>query len=248
MLIINADDLGSTHVATDNIVSCHRQGLITSASAMVFMLDSQRAAELARTASMATGLHLNLTQAFDAKKIPSRLRQQHTMIVRYFRSSKWAQVFFNPFLRNKIEYVFKAQYDEYCRLFSQEPEKIDGHHHMHLCMNVIFGRILPSGPCVRRNFSFEPGEKGVANRLYRHIVDTWLIRHYCCTDYFFSLEMNCDHQRLKRIAARARSAAVELMVHPDKKETHDYLMSGVYREIIARVPLGTYHMLSHPGG
>lgn len=28
----------------------------------------------------------------------------------------------------KLNYVFKAQYDEYCRLFGKGPAQIDGHH------------------------------------------------------------------------------------------------------------------------
>jgi chitin disaccharide deacetylase len=244
MLIINADDLGRTSAATDNIIACYSQQLITSASAMVFMLDSKRAAELATTAGLATGLHLNLTQVFDARQVPSRVRQQHSSIVSYFCSSKWAQLIYNPFLKKKLEYIFAAQYDEYCRLFSKEPEKIDGHHHMHLCMNIILGRIIPPGLCVRRNFSFEPGEKGIINRLYRRIIDAWLIRHYCCSDSFFSLEAAYNPQRLKKIIDRARSADVELMVHPERKETHDYLMSSAYRNTIAGIPMGTYRMLS----
>jgi len=244
MLIINADDLGRTSAATDNIITCYSQQLITSASAMVFMVDSERAAELATTAGLATGLHLNLTQVFDARQVPSRVRQQHSSIVSYFCFSKWAQLIYNPFLQKKLEYIFAAQYDEYCRLFSKEPEKIDGHHHMHLCMNFILGRIIPRGLCVRRNFSFEPGEKSILNRLYRRIVDAWLVRRYHCTEFFFSLEMDYADQRLKKITDHARSADVELMVHPERIITKDYLRSRPYRNFIVGVPMGTYRMLS----
>jgi len=246
MLIINADDLGIADTATDNTIACYRQGLITSASAMVFMKDSLRAAELATTIGLETGLHLNLTLAFNGPRLPLRLREQHLAIVGYFRSSKWAQIIYNPFLKKKLDYIFKAQYDEYYRLFVKEPAQIDGHHHMHLCMNVILGRNIPPGFWVRRNSSFGPGEKSIINRFYRRLVDAWLVRHYFCTDTFFSLEQAYDPQRLSKIISLAYSSNVELMVHPEKIKTYNYLISAQYRDLIADAPKGTYRMLLRP--
>jgi len=246
MLIINADDLGRSEKATDNFIACYSHGLISSASAMVFMQESQRAAELATTAGLDTGLHLNLTLAFNGPNLRPWLREQHLSIVGYFCSSKWAQIIYNPLLKKRLDYVFKAQYDEYCRLFNKEPAQIDGHHHMHLSMNIIFGRIIPPGLCIRRNFSFGSGEKDILNRFYRQLVDKWLVRNYRCTDYFFSLETSYDPQRLSKIIGLAFSFNVELMVHPERIETFNYLMSNHYRDVIKDVPKGTYRMLPHP--
>ncbi|MDD1777387.1 MAG: ChbG/HpnK family deacetylase [Candidatus Helarchaeota archaeon] len=244
MLIINADDLGKTETATDNTIACYSQGLITSASAMVFMKDSQRAAELAATAGLETGLHLNLTLTFDGQMLPLKLREHHLSIVSYFRSSKWTQIIYNPFLKKKLDYIFRAQYDEYCRLFFKEPAQIDGHHHMHLCINIILGGTIPPGLRVRRNFSFSPGEKDIINRFYRRLIDKWLVRRYCCTDSFFSLETDYNLQRLSKIVSLAFSSDVELMLHPEKIETYRYLMRTQYRDIIANVHKGNYRMLS----
>ena len=44
MLIVNADDLGRNITATDNILCCHARRRVSSASAMMFMADSERAA------------------------------------------------------------------------------------------------------------------------------------------------------------------------------------------------------------
>jgi predicted glycoside hydrolase/deacetylase ChbG (UPF0249 family) len=53
MLIVNADDWGRNRDATDRSLECHRNGRITTVSAMVFMEDSERAADLLeRAASM----------------------------------------------------------------------------------------------------------------------------------------------------------------------------------------------------
>ena len=49
------------------VLDCLRQGRLTSASAMVFMADSVRAAEVARELDLDLGLHLNLSQPFTGK-------------------------------------------------------------------------------------------------------------------------------------------------------------------------------------
>ena len=61
MLIINADDYGRNAAATDNTLRVFRRGAIISASAMVFMDDSERASQLALEAGLEVGLHLNLS-------------------------------------------------------------------------------------------------------------------------------------------------------------------------------------------
>jgi len=212
---------------------------------MVFMKDSQRAAESAIAAGLETGLHLNLDLFFDKSGLPPRLREYHDPVVRFLRRGKWAQLLYNPFLRKKFAYVFNAQYDEYCRLYGREPAKIDGHHHMHLCMNIIIDHIIPSGLRIRRNSSFVPGEKGIINRSYRRLLDILLIRRYCCTDWFFNIEPINDSNRLERVVRLASSSNVELVVHPAKTEQYVYLKSSYYRDLIAAVAKGTYSILSN---
>src|SRR5947199_391206 len=77
-----------------------------------------------------------------------------------------APVVFHPGLVRSFEYVVAAQRQEFSRLYRAEPERVDGHHHMHLCANVLLGGLLPRGTLVRRNFSFQRGERSFFNRLY----------------------------------------------------------------------------------
>ena len=92
-----------------------------------------------------------------------------------------------------------AQVDEFAKRFGGPPCRYDGHHHMHLCANVLFGKLIPGGSIVRRNFSFRPSEKGSINRLYRQLIDRGLAKKYRITDYFFSLP------RLSRVVALTKS-------------------------------------------
>ncbi|TMP94577.1 MAG: ChbG/HpnK family deacetylase [Verrucomicrobia bacterium] len=55
MLIINADDWGRSLAETDAALRCYKAGRITSVSAMAFMADSERAAELGKELSLRTG-------------------------------------------------------------------------------------------------------------------------------------------------------------------------------------------------
>jgi predicted glycoside hydrolase/deacetylase ChbG (UPF0249 family) len=244
MLIINADDFGRNGTATDSAITCHGQNSITSASAMVFMADSRRAAELAARAGLETGLHLNLTVPLDGPEIALRIKEHHFTISRYLNRGKWSQVFYNPFLHNSLDYTFKAQDEEYRRLYGKEPAQIDGHSHMHLWMNMIIGHIIPSGMKIRRSFTFSRGEKSFFNRLYRRQIDRWVTRHHICADSFFSIEPVSDQRRIQKIVHLAFSSVVELMAHPADAIQFEYLMGNEFTKLIQDVPKGNYRLLA----
>src|SRR5262249_37106876 len=136
-LIINADDWGRDPETTDRIFECILSGTVSSTSAMVFMADSERAAVLARDAGVDAGLHLHLTTPFSAPNCPPDLLVRQRELTSYLRRHSLAQVVFHPGLTRSFEYVVNAQLDEFMRLYGAEPARLDGHHHMHLCANVV---------------------------------------------------------------------------------------------------------------
>jgi chitin disaccharide deacetylase len=224
VLIINADDWGRDSLNTDRTLDCIRVGTVSSVSAMVFMEDSERAARMAQEMNIDVGLHLNLTTAFTSPKNPG-LAEQQLRLVRYLRGHRLAPVIFHPGLVRCFDYVVSAQLDEFRRLYDREPARIDGHHHMHLCANVLMGRLLPKGTIVRRNFSFGPGEKSLANRSWRKLVDSMLARRHRLTDFFFSLPP-MNQGRLQAILSLASKSIVELETHPVDSEEYAFLTSG----------------------
>lgn len=234
MLFINSDDLGFNKKITNRILDCYKKGSINCASAMTFMEDSERAAELARENNLSVGLHLNLTTDFTSKVVSPNLRERHRVIARYLNSRKLNQILFNPFLYKSFDYVFKAQWDEFARLYGEQPTRLDGHHHMHLCMNMLFLNKYPRGLKVRRNFTFSSEEKGQINRLYRSLVDHWLKAHFQCTDYFFSIKP-IEIERIKKIILLSKSADVEIMVHPNIDEEYKFLVSKDWIRLIKDV-------------
>lgn len=224
VLIINADDWGRDVATTNRIAECVRAGTVSSASAMVLMEDSERASEIARERHIDVGLHLNFTSPFSAGSIPGKVKEHHERVSRFLLQSRMAQVIYHPGLANSFEYVVSAQTDEFLRLYGQVPRRVDGHHHMHLCANVLFARLLPAGTIARRNFSFTQGEKGGINRLYRGMIDRILGMRHQLTDYFFSLPPLEPVERLKRIFALSQQYRVEMETHPINPAEYEFLM------------------------
>ncbi|GAC1688135.1 MAG: hypothetical protein NVS9B5_27220 [Terriglobales bacterium] len=232
VLILNADDWGRDPRTTDAIFKCFKLKAISSVSAMVFMEDSERAAAIALENGVDAGLHLNLTSSFSPSACSQELLERHGTISSYLRQNRFSRMIYNPFLRSSFRHVVAAQFDEFQRLYGRAPNRVDGHHHMHLCANVLHGKLLPVGIIARRNFSFQRGEKGLFNRLYRRASDRALSRRHPVVDYFFSLPPLKPFERLQRIFSLAREHSVEVETHPINPEEYRFLTEG---EIFARI-------------
>jgi hypothetical protein len=231
-LIINADDWGRDKETTDRTLDCFLQAALSSVSAMVFMEDSERAATQASEFGVDAGLHLNFTAPFSAPACSSRLTGHQQRICKYLRQNRLAQIVFHPGLASSFKYVVAAQLEEFQRLYGRAPERIDGHHHMHLCANVLLGELLPSGTLVRRNFWFASGEKSWINRSYRKWVDGRLQRRHQLADFLFPLAPIEPLERLQGIFSRARHSVVEVETHPVNAEEFQFLTSGeVFRQL-----------------
>lgn len=226
MLIINADDWGRDPLTTDRIHDCLRCGAVSAVSAMVFMEDSERAANLAREGDITAGLHLNFTTGFTGSTLSSALVEHHARVSRYLLKSPAATVVYHPGLSNSFAYLVEVQCDEYARLYGKFPERLDGHHHMHLSANVLLQKLLPSGSMVRRSFSFRRGEKPIWNRAWRSLVNAMLKRRHRVADYFFSIAPLEPRQRLEAIFALAADSLIELETHPVVPDEYEYLTGG----------------------
>jgi len=244
MLIVNADDYGRTRIETDVTLKCYGENRITSATAMVYMADSVRAAELAQSSSIDLGLHLNLSQPFTGQVSGAPLlKDYHNRVIRFIASNKYSRCIYHPALRREFQYVYQSQLDEFTKLYGRHPSHIDGHHHAHLCSNMLLDKIIPAQERVRRSFSFLPGEKSEINRVYRRLVDLSLARRYRLTDFFFSLQHCLHHNAVMRVYDLSRVAIVELMTHPADHVEYSYLMSRGYASALHDLNKGTYASL-----
>ncbi len=249
MLIINADDWGSSRQITSRIEECFDAGVVDTVSAMVFMSDSERAAQLSTAKSIETGLHLNLTTPFDSGRVSDRLLASQQKVIKYLRRNRVAPYLYNPILGKDFDYLFKAQYDEFYRLYGIPPSRIDGHNHMHLCANVLLGNFIPMRTKVRRSFYFEKREKGLVNRSLRFVVDSMLQKKYICTDYFLHIGQFCHKGvkgiwNLQKLQDLARRADVELLLHPHQDIDYKYVMNPEFLDAISAIPRGKHKRIN----
>lgn len=235
MLVVTADDYGKTKHTTDCIFDSFSKERITSASAMVFMEDSQRAASLASGTSLEVGLHLNMTMPYSFSDVPQKLRGHQDKIRSFLGKHKLCQVIFNPFLMDAFEYIFRSEYEEFVKLYGRSPDFYNGHHHMHLCANLLLGKYIPEFALIRRTFTFNASEKNRANLLYRNLLDYLISKRYRSTDSFFSIAPLNDHNRFQKILDRATYENVEIEVHPEIQEEYDFLQSEMYQQMISQV-------------
>lgn len=232
MLIINADDWGRSRKETDAALQCFRHGAITRVSAMVFMEDSEWAADVAKSCGVDVGLHVNLTDAFVTGVPSSAVVDAHGRVSRFLKSSKYAQLLYHPLLREAFHHTYQAQVAEFLRLYGKAPSHVDGHQHMHLCANMLADAIIPFGQKVRRNFSFKSREKGWLNRTFRRFSDWWLSRNYVLTDYFFALSQHLSIAALERVISLSKTSNVELMTHPAQRDEQTFLVGAVCERLV----------------
>jgi YdjC-like protein len=246
VLIVNADDWGRDEETTQRTLECLRRGSVSSVSAMVFMEDSEHAAEVAREFGVDVGLHLNLTTAFSGTTPLARIAEHLGRISRFLLRNRLAQILYHPGMAASFEYVVAAQIDEFRRIYGMDPNRIDGHHHMHLSANVLLGKLLPESTIVRRSFSFRRGEKSWGNRLYRSAVDSMLSRRHRLTDFFFSLAPLKPEARLERIYSTACRAVVELETHPVNRDEYLFLMGDGIIRWTKNLPIAKCYALDGP--
>ena len=182
---------------------------------------------------------------FNADNISGPLSKHHNRVIAYLTKNKLAQIIYNPLLAGSFDYLFQAQQEEFARLYGRLPDFYNGHHHMHLCANMLLGKLLPKGARVRRTFTFDQGEKNPFNLFYRHILDNFVSRKFISTNSFFSILPVRDYERLQKIFKRASMDTVEIEVHPENKEEIEFLLSDPYRLLIDSVHMGSFHQINN---
>ncbi len=240
MLIINADDFGRSRRDTERILQSFADGLISSTTAMAYMEEDERAATSALERDLPVGLHLNFSAPFTSPACTSRLSEIQDRLSRFFRGSRYASVFYNPFIRKDLEYSFRLQLDRHRELYSAEPDHFDGHHHLHLCTNCLLEPLIPSGSCVRRPFSLPPGANPL-NRAYRAFAARRVAARYRSTESFYSIRDKVPG--LPAVIQLASAQAVEMATHPGDPLEWEMMQHSSYRDAVQSVQLASYRNL-----
>lgn len=245
MLIVTADDYGRTRLATDRILEVFLNDRVTSTSGMVFMQDSERAASLALDHDLEVGLHLNFTEEFNAGNVSVKLCEHQSKVRSFLTKNKWFQIAYNPFLADSFKFLFLSQRDEFIRLYKRPPDHYNGHHHMHLCANVLIGQLLPSDTPVRGAFSFDGTVRNPFKLLCRRIIGRWITKRFMSTDGFFSIAPVHDQKRLRSIIVRAAEETIEIEVHPENLNEMNFLLSEQFQNMVDSIDRDGFRRLRH---
>jgi chitin disaccharide deacetylase len=242
MLIINADDWGYDAATTDSIVDVYRASRVTSATAMVYMRDSLRAASLASRESLPVGLHLNLMEPFSDLSAPSDVRNLQSWVASRYRTGYRRRWLPAGELFLAAHRCIEDQLSAFRELYG-EPTHVDGHQHGHLSSAALWALGSEKDRPIRRGFTFRPSDKGLLKRTVRRGFNRSLDIRFKTTDEFHSL--HALHPRLgghglEDIVRLAQSRSVEIMVHPAIPEEYEILMSNEWANVVSGAPLGSY--------
>jgi predicted glycoside hydrolase/deacetylase ChbG (UPF0249 family) len=244
LLIVNADDWGAEWATTDAILACFQAGAISSATAMVFMEDSHRAAALARAHGLSVGLHLNLTMTYTDTQSSARARKQQSRLAELYATASRPHRSLHPAALHLVRDCVKDQLQEFHRLYGVPPTHIDGHNHAHLSTNVLLSRGLPRGIRLRRAQNWPPA-RTLGARAGRRVRDATLAGFHT-TRWFTSIRTAhpaLGGHGLHELLELARDASVEIMVHPGWEDERNVLLAPDWEQALRGRPLGSYAQL-----
>ena len=220
-LIVNADDLGLTAGVTRGILDAHRQGIVTSATAMVTLpARPDLEAEAAGLADLGLGLHLNLTwgpPASPADAVPSLVDGEG-------RFPRDLRVLAERAEADEVRREVEAQLLAFERRFGRAPTHLDGHHHVHRLPGVMDAVL---GVAQAARLPVRSQDPGFRDGLRRHGVRT--------PDHFVGGDDPAPYWTLPRLLdtlAALPLGLTELMCHPGRyDEALAYSRYGREREV-----------------
>jgi predicted glycoside hydrolase/deacetylase ChbG (UPF0249 family) len=245
-LIVNADDLGIGQAETGAILDCFERGAISSATALVWMPDSFRAAELARAAGIPVGLHLNLIEPFGASDVPVSVAETQARVVARLRSRRAATQLYHPTWARDFERCIADQLTAFEQLYGRAPTHVDGHQHMHLAFNALFARALRPVVKYRRAVTRTPLESPRRKRAARALIDRLLRMRFSTTDWCMSirsLHPALGGAGIDQALRRAERGSFELMVHPGYDDERAVLTSPGWPALLERYRIGSFEDL-----
>ena len=251
LLVVNADDWGGGEATTDAILGAFEAGRITSASGMVHMPDSERAAEVAARAGLPVGLHLNLTEPFpEGGQAPRPVRERQRRVAERLggagrdghpgtaRLRKWL---YDPAIKADVDRAIGDQLERFEALYGRAPTHFDGHNYVDLCPNVFLSRSIPAGAVMRNSLDCYPLERSAMGRI-RALRQRLRSRRLRSTGYLLHIaQLRLDDAEAPDPRLRlARDAAVEVMGHPDEEAELAAFMSPAWERAMGEYRLGSF--------
>lgn len=213
LLIVNADDFGQSSTVNRAILSCFRQGLISSTTIMANMPGFDEAVELAKKNGLqhSVGVHLNLTEG---EPLCSDLQNNPSLCDDAGRFRRFRKRLLSASDCTMIAIEISAQIQK-CRDAGLPLTHADSHQHVHN-EPAVFQAIQPvlkdfgiQHLRISRNMDLFPrfSPKRIAKACFNH----WLTLHGLRgTDYFGTVENFVNF----RCSQQVTGASFEIMTHP----------------------------------
>lgn len=229
-LIINADDLGINSQRSHGIFLCHEQGVVTGASLLVNMPDSEPACRRAGERKLPMGLHLNLTEGTplaEEDSISTLITTDGRLLGREMLEENLKR---GTVEKSHIEREIRAQFEWFLEHAGQ-PTHVDSHHHMHVHpmltellipildrYDISFVR-MPEEPLPPFGYEIEKEQLERAQNVSARAAAARVLftaHGIRSTDHFRGLALtgNSSMRNLRHTFARLGDGVTELMVHP----------------------------------
>jgi chitin disaccharide deacetylase len=243
LLIVNADDLGLSQTDTDGIIAAFAAGGISSATAMMWMTDSRRAATLTRDSALPVGLHLNLTEAYTALDVPADVAATQRRVAARIAAAGTLAYLYRPDWADDFRRCIADQLWEFVELYGRPPTHVDGHRHMHLLPNAMFAGPLGSVLRCRRPVNRTRAESVAVKHATRRVLFELVRRRFVTTRWCVSiraLDPALGGDGVRAGLARASGASVEVIVHPGWEDESDVVHDSAWRGALAEHRIGSF--------
>ena len=78
------------------------------------------------------------------------------------------------------------------QLYGEMPREIDGHQHVHTCLNVLLARSLGNVEAMRATFNLPPDDSGLAKRGVQRVINGMVRLRFESTQRFTYLRKGND--------------------------------------------------------
>ncbi len=243
LLIVNADDLGMSREATDAILDSFQAGTVSSATALVWMADSDRAGQLAWEKDLPLGLHLNLIEPFTAADVPERVAATQLRIIERLRRAGPHAYLYHPAWSRDFERCIADQLARFVEVYGRPPTHVDGHRHWQLVPNALFARSLAPVRRCRKPVNRPRDESRPYKHLGRAILSGLVRVRFSTTDWCFSirgLDPSLGGSGLEQQLSLATTDSVEVMVHPSWDDERAALLAPEWHSHLNRFRVGSF--------
>jgi predicted glycoside hydrolase/deacetylase ChbG (UPF0249 family) len=242
LLIVNADDFGLTRGVSRGILDAHRDGIVTSTTALVNLAPHPDLDEEARgLEGLGLGLHLNLTWGAPVSPpatVPSLVSPEGRFVRDVGAVGARATA-------EDVRREAEAQIEAFARRFGRPPSHLDSHHHVHRqpgVMEAVLGVALAAAlPLRSQDGGFREGLRRRGARTPDHFLGGDAPAPYWTAerllDALASLplgitELMCHPGRYDEALAysrygREREAELAALVNPEARGTVERLGIGL---------------------